>query len=183
MTEGGALPFGAYPVYSVDTSALIDFRLRYPEVIFPTMWEFIRGLASDSRLMIAEAVDEECHDAELRDLINECPGMVVSFGAYQAHFARLMAEADKLDLLLIDPADPTTNAGDPHVVALALMLGRREPTDLGTQVDPEVQCIVVTHERRRHPGAKLAKIPDVCEHYALAHLDWLELLAQESFTA
>lgn len=109
--------------------------------------------------------------------------MVVGFGAYQAHFAALMDEATALDLLLINPADPTTNAGDPHLVALALLLDRSESSALRSQAGDDAKCIVVTEEKRRNPGARLARIPDVCDHYGLTCVTWLELLIREGFRA
>lgn len=166
----------------MDASALIDFNQRYPREVFPTMWSFVEGLACDGRLLISEAVADECHDQELRDLIDACPSMVVEFGAYQSHFAALMAEAPEIGLMLIDPANTDSNAADPHVVGLAMMLGGREPAALVTRSDDGPVCAVVTHERRSAPNARVARIPDVCDYYAIPVLQWLDLLRAETFS-
>ena len=124
------LQFGDYPLYNVDASALIDANECYPGQVFPSMWHFVGDLVTQSRLLICEEVNGECdYPPELRKFIEDHPGMVVSFEHMQHYFRRFQFEAHKHGLQLVDPSS-TKDKADPYVVALALMLERREPQDL-----------------------------------------------------
>jgi hypothetical protein len=74
----------------------------------------------------------------------------------------------------------TKNQGDPFVVALALMIEGRNVGDLST--GSTRTCHVLSYEVRRRPSAPLAKIADVCDHYGLQCLRWLDLLAMEDWS-
>lgn len=175
------LQLGAYPLYSVDASALIDFKEYYPPDVLPSMWNFVGDLADQRRLLICEEVDGQCEDDELRELIDSRPGMVVQF-AHIDHLRSYEAEADSHNIQLVDP-NRTTDWVDPYVVALALMLDSRDAADLQCKLDTEAECVVVTHENRRGAGAGLAKIPDVCGFYGLTCIRWPALLRREGYRA
>jgi hypothetical protein len=59
------------------------------------------------------------------------------------------------------------DAGDPFVVALALMLEGRDPSALRTATGGR-RCCVLTGEKPK-PGK--VNIPRVCDHYGLAYMD------------
>jgi|LSQX01.3.fsa_nt_gb hypothetical protein len=114
------LTLGDGPLYSLDTSALIDVKDLYPIEVFPSMWQFIGRLAEAKRVFVAEAVKDECYDDEIIEILKTYPNMIIDFGLLQAHFAALMAEAEKNQLLLVNPS-AVRNAADPHVIAVALV--------------------------------------------------------------
>ncbi len=172
--------FGAYPIYSVDASALIDFKKRYPAEYFPRMWDLARNLANQYRLLICEEIDRECEDPELRELIETHPQMVVGFGDMQDHFTRFMIEHYDHDLRLIAHSS-TRNQADPFVVALALMIERRNLQELRDRTSPDAECVVVTQEKPTGEGAKLVQIPNVCDFYELACIPWLEMVKREGY--
>jgi hypothetical protein len=174
------LQFGAYPVYSVDASALIDFKDYYQEKYFPHMWDLVRNLANQYRLLICEEVDTECHDPELRELIEAHPQMVVGFGDMQDHFSRFMFEHGEHDLRLVHYGS-LANKADPFVVALALMLDGRELRDLRQRTSPDAECVVVTEEKPSDAGAKRVQIPNVCDFYRLPCIRWLEMMKREGY--
>jgi len=174
--------FVTWPVYSVDTSSLIALKDHYPEDRFPSMWELVRRLARDGWLLASEEVAGECHDRELKDLFEACPGMEVDFGRMQDYFRTFMCEAQNRDILLIDPESTgKKNEADPFVVALALWVEQRHLHNLRSRTDADHQCAVVTEEKRSKPGAKPLKIPNVCSFYHLSCIKWLDLLKHEGY--
>lgn len=171
--------FGSYPLYSVDASAFIDFGKLRPEV-FPAMWELVGRLSQQGRLLMCEEAADECRDAELRRFIRAHPGMVVIFEDTGDYLTRLQAEAPGYGIQQIDPSSTRSNA-DPFVVALALMLEQRDLRDLRAKLNPEAQCLVVTHERPKGPGATYVKIPNACRFYGLECIDWQDFLMREGY--
>jgi len=178
--EAARLQFGTYPLYSVDASALIDFKDYYPRDFFPSMWQLVENLAAQNRLFICEQVKVECHDAELRSLVSAYPGMVVDWASMEEYFRRFQAEAQHNNILLTPPGSPTDEA-DPYVVALALMLEQRDLQDLRRRLTPDATCVVVTQEKPAGPGAKRPRIPNVCEFYGLRCIPWLQFLKNEGY--
>jgi len=98
----------------------------------------------------------------------------------QDHFSRLQVEAYNHDIQLVDPSLKSDRT-DPYVVALALMLERRDLQDLRNRMDPDAECVVVTEEGRKGRGAKYVKIPNVCDFYELACIPWLEMVKREGY--
>ena len=174
------LQFGAYPIYSVDASALIEFKEHYQEKYFPRMWDLVKKIANQYRLLICEEVDTECHDPELRELIEAHPQMIVGFGDMQDHFSRCQVEAQNHGLQLVDPSS-TRDRADPYVVALALMVEGRDLQDLRHRTSPDAECVVVTQEKPSGAGAKRVQIPNVCDFYELYCIPWLEMLKREGY--
>jgi hypothetical protein len=173
------LRFGDYPLYSVDASALIAFK-AFRRDIFGKMWRLAGDLADRGRLLICEEAAAECKDDELLDFMREHPVMVVAFDHID-HLKQLQAEAPRHSIELVRP-DATRDEADPFVVALALMLDQRDPHDLQRKLDEAAACLVVTEEKPKGPGARWAKIPNACDFYALACIDWQELLRREGYS-
>ena len=110
------------------------------------------------------------------------PRHVIEFGEFQDHFAQLMREAKGHNLMLVDPRS-TKNAGDPHVIALALFLEQRDLRDMPKVQRASARCLVVSHEAPRNPAAALARIPDVAAHYRLQHISLVDMLRAEGLQA
>ena len=180
IAEAVASQFGNYPLYSVDASALMDFRVLYPPDVFPSMWDRARSLASERRLLICEQVDEEWLDAERQQLIGQNPDMVVPFGLTQDHFRQLILEFDANNVYLTDPSS-TKDKADPYVVALGLMLDGRDPDDLQLRMIDDAEGVVVTHEKPNDAVNGKIKIPDACKMYRLGCVSWLDILRKEAY--
>jgi len=174
------MPDSALPVYSVDASALIEMKEVYPGAVFQSMWEFIGKLGDQGRLVVAEQAKSECHDAVFAPWFAAHSEMVYSFSTELGEYVKaLHAEIIPAGLPLIDAAS-TKNQGDPFVVALSLLLEGRDLTNL--QTGASSTCRVVTYERNRNPGARLAKIRDVCDYYGIDCLKWPDVFQLESWS-
>jgi hypothetical protein len=174
------LGFGPHPLYSLDANALIDAIRSYRPAVFPSMRELVDRMVRESRLLMCEEAADECKDSEVRGFIQGHPGLVVSFEHIYEYLARLQVEAPLHHIELVDPSK-TTSEADPFVVALALRLEQRDLRDLRRRTDPQAKCVVVTHERPKGPGAKWAKIPNVCAFYGLDCADWQSFLMAEGY--
>jgi len=171
---------GIEPIYSVDASALIEMKDTYPYRRFRPMWDFLGGLGDGGRMLVTQPVRDECYDAIFKEWFNTHPGMVVPFSQeLNAYVLALQDELDRNGLPLVDPGS-TKNQGDPFVIALALMVEGRDVNELRTR--SARTCHVVSYERRRKPGARLAKVTDVCDHYGLQCLRWLGVLEVEDWS-
>jgi hypothetical protein len=175
--------FTNWPVYSLDASALIFCDIWYPADVLPVVWRFLHRMAAERRILVAEDVAKECDSAEdLNKLMQAHPDIVIEFGEFQDHFAQLMREAKGHNLMLVDPRS-TKNAGDPHVIALALFLEQRDLRDMPKVQRASARCLVVSHEAPRNPAAALARIPDVAAHYRLQHISLVDMLRAEGLQA
>ncbi|MFW6164473.1 MAG: DUF4411 family protein [Planctomycetota bacterium] len=105
-------------VYCIDTSALIDLKLRYPRRVFPTLWARLSGLVSADRMIAPVEVKNElmAKDDELSEWARKQDKMFAK--CTQRHLA-LVAEIERGFPDLIDPNKQRADA-DPFVIALAL---------------------------------------------------------------
>ena len=171
---------GQYPVYSVDASALIHFKRGHTQRTFPGMWELVAALADEKRLLIAEEVRDECRDDVLKDFIGAHPEMVVTAEHTLDYLARLQGEAPQHGIELIDPVSRQSE-GDPYVLAVALMVEERDLTDLRASPRDEPKCVVLTQEKAKGFGFRLANIPNVCDFYGLDYTEWEPFLHAEGY--
>ena len=173
------LRFGRYPLYSLDASAFIEFKPLRRDV-FKRMWGLLGDLADQGRLVICREAADECLDAEPKQFLREHPLMVVTFEYTGPYVLRLQAEAPRHRIQLVNPS-LAKNKADPFVVALALALDGRDPHDLRRTLDPEAECLVVSQEHRKGPGAKWVQIPNVCDFYGLGCIGWQDFVKREGY--
>ncbi len=154
--------------YSIDTSALIDWWVRfYPPTVFTGLVPRMEQLISDGRLRASREVRDELEprnddcfnwSKEQQDLF------VDSDNAIQTVVAELMEQ-------YFNPEKPDKGIGaaDPFVIGLAAV---QNPTP----------WVVVTGEK---PGSEQnPKIPWVCRHYEpqpIRSISFLELITEEGW--
>ena len=147
--------------YSLDTSALLDARIRYyPPDVFPNLWERIDELIRKEGLIATEEVlrELERRDDEVHAWASERREMFVAIDEeIQPYVADIMRDHPKL----IDQR-AGRYAADPFVIALAQMR----------------ECTVVTGEK---PTGTLARpnIPDVCDSLGVPWMNMLQLIRAE----
>ncbi len=153
------------PGYSIDTSALIDWWVRYyPPKAFKGLLTRVEELVDNGRLRSSIEVREECskYDDELHRWTKTQSGLFVeSDETIQRMVTKLLSKH-------YDPkTDKGINGADPFVIAVAL------------QASPH--WAVVSAE---HPGSlETQKIPWVCKHHdpIVQHMSFLEMVLAEGW--
>ncbi len=153
-------------IYFPDTSTLLAaWDERYPQDIFPDVWQFMDSL--DGRLRICEEVRNEIkrHTPELLDwLDNSSTDTRLSLveldrnmaDTVQHHIQRIVAGWPRWR------AVRSRDSAEPWVIAYAQAFG-------GTVVSEEQQ------------GGGSVKIPYVCDELDVRHMNLLELFRAEGF--
>ena len=154
------------PPYSIDTSGLLDGRRRYyPPSVFPGLWEDIEDLIQTGGLLSPEEVfhDLEKQDDAVHGWVKTQMGLFVPLDHdIQVATAEIMAVFDEWV-----PADRSRNVADPFVVAIARVRG----------------CPVVSGEHfSDSPFPSRVKIPNVCRHFGLRHMSFLEMISDLRWT-
>ncbi len=147
--------------YSVDTSALLDARVRhYPPEVFPTLWERIEKLIQDGELV---AIDEVLRELEKKD-----DEVHVWAKKQQSMFLPLDDAVQERAKIIINKYGSLTNPSrkrgraDPFVIALAQEHG----------------LMVVTAESSK---PSKPKIPDVCEELKIPCIRVVEMFRKEGW--
>ena len=153
------------PLYSVDTSALIDWLDRYyPEENFPTLAQKVEALVMDGRFFISQEVWVEATKLDTRTKDWCTP---------------------RRDALVI-PTDAAAAAAAASITAQ--FQGLVSPLATSVQADPFVIAVararsatVITGEvMSRNPNRP--KIPDVCTQFKIPCITFLNLIQQEGWT-
>jgi hypothetical protein len=149
--------------FTFDTTVLIGFGRNYPRDVFPSLWETFESSINDRDRCICQAVLDELERGtdELHDWAKRYPHLVCD------------ATQDDIDLAAeISAAFPDwvreeTNAGDPFVIAHAIVEGRT----------------IVTDERRAGNGVepRNQKIPNVAEAYDTVTIDFFGFARTEGW--
>lgn len=154
--------------YSIDTSALVDWWIRYyPPKVFKGLLPRVEKLIVDGRLRASREVQEEIlrENEGLRDWLKKQSRLCVeSDENIQKVVAALMAQ-------YYNPSKPDKGIGgaDPFVIAVA-----------ATQ--PDQPWTVVSGEKVG--SADNPKIPWVCRNYKpnpIRHISFLELVIEEGW--
>jgi hypothetical protein len=157
MTESG-------PIYSVDTSALIDGLERYyPEEAFPALWERVQDLVDQGRFLISEEVWEE---VQAQDAVAKAwcePRKSQLIVPTDAHIAsavqKILVDHERLVMNL-----KGRNRADPFVIAVAQLRGGVVVTGEGSDGTPN-----------------RPKIPSVCLGLGLSCIRLLEMIRNEGW--
>jgi len=154
----------ALPVYSVDTSALIDGLERYyPAEAFPALWERVDELIDEGRFLVSEEVWEEvktkdavvkawCEPRKDRLIVPTDAGTTTAV-------TELLVDHERLVMNM-----KGRNRADPFVIALAQIKG----------------AVVLTGEGF-DGTANRPKIPYVCSQIGVACLRFLQMIRFEGW--
>lgn len=151
------------PIYSFDTSALIDgLERNYPETTFPGVWELVDELIDDHRFVISEEVFEEAThvDAAARQWCKPRKDRIVV-----PTDSRIAAEVANIGLAYPTWTTKGKNEADPFVIATARVLG----------------ATVVTGEKFNTGSIVKPKIPFVCQQVGVPAVNFLGFLQGEGW--
>lgn len=147
-------------IYCIDTSSLIaGWNERYPQEVFPGLWNNIGDLIEIEQLIAPEVVKFELEKKE--DSINNWLDQNKKLfqpldDGVQGIASNIIAD----NPTLID-INRTSDQADPFVIALAL----------------ERNGVVVTEEKRTN-SPKRTKIPNVCDAYKIRCIDLLNMIRE-----
>jgi len=152
-------------LYCMDTSALLHaWNERYPRDHFPTLWTKLDVLIEGGRIISPEEVLHEV--AKKGDGLNEwCEGRKHLFVPLDEKVMKTTIEILARFERLVDTKKFRQQA-DPFVIALSIVRG----------------ASVVTAETHRRVESKAPKIPDVCDHYQVPCLSFLDLIRAEGWS-
>lgn len=156
-------------IYCIDTSALIDLGRRYPPGVFGALWREVGELIDRGRLIAPREVLRELQtgDDEMHEWAKKHKRMFVDLDREQM---ALVTEIQAAFPRWVDH-EAETPVADPFLIALA----RRQ-----TILNSGIPRIVVSHENPGGPGA--TKIPNVCEHYGIEHIQLVDLFIREGWS-
>lgn len=153
-------------VYSFDTSAIIEpWRRTHPPDVFVRLWEGLESLIDSGEIVCTDEVLEELgrKDDEISKWAKERPYMFLPIDdAVQAAVTTILSTAHFENL--VKPGSQR-NQADPFVVALAQVKN----------------LTVVTYERAPGSVAK-PRIPDVCNHFGVPCISFVEVIRRQGWT-
>jgi len=154
-------------VYSIDTSALMDWMGRYyPRGVFPGIVTRMEDLARQGRLLAPQLVREEVAAVGTPELDDWCEAQ---FGIF-VPTGELLTEAVGIQGRfpgLLDPRSQYEEA-DAYVIALAVVRG-------GIVVTQETPAAEKNRPKRSH------YIPDVCRDLGVPCINLLGLMTREGW--
>jgi hypothetical protein len=146
--------------YSVDTSALLDWWVRYyPPDVFLSLKRQIEALADNGKFLIIDEVQRELQkkDDDLYKWTSDDPNMIVAIDTEIQSQARVVI---KHYPSLTQTKSAMGGSADPFVIAMAQVRG----------------LTVVTAEA---PRPSRPRIPDACRGLAVPCINLLELFRRE----
>ena len=158
----------AEPVYSVDSSTLMDWQARYyPGDVFKTLLQKVDGLIAHKRFVAPVLVRDEVKAVGTAELI----GWADARSGIFVPTADLLAEAQAIQNQFAGLRDPKAEheEADAYVIALARIK----------------KGIVVTQETaasEKHRPRRTHFIPDVCRELGVPCVSFLGLMRREGWT-
>lgn len=150
--------------YSVDTSIIIDLRVRYyPPDVFPGLWQNIEDLIDAGRMIVADEVSTELQrgDDDCHDWVKGAPGLIApSDGEVLGVVAKVATDFE-------DWSSEQANWADPYVIGHAHSRG---------------WTVVTSEKMSLSPLPGRTKIPNVCQHLAVPCMTLLEWARAEGWT-
>jgi len=156
------------PVYSVDSSTLMDWQARYyPGDIFKSLLQKVDGLVARERFLAPALVREEVKAVGTADLI----GWTDAHSGIFVPTADLLSEALAIQNQFTGLRDPKAEheEADAYVIALARM--RK-----GVVLTGETSAAEKRSPKRTH------YIPDVCRELGIPCVSFLGLMRREGWT-
>lgn len=151
------------PKYCIDTSSLMDCRLRYyPPDVFPSLWQHMEELFEAGAIVSHEEVLKEI-TKRTDELAAWAMGRADSFLSFDAPQELVLINIlERFPRLVM--TGKGKHAADPFLIALASTTG----------------TILVTQEQPG--GLKKPKIPDVCAALGITAMPILDVFREEGFT-
>lgn len=163
--------------WSIDTNVLITLRHQFPQDLYESFWEQMEEFANQGHWLVCDTVIRECRDAEWQSWFTAHPGIIAAVdNDYLTYSGLLATELDNNSMPLIDPST-TRHGADPFVIALALMIERRDPADL-RKTTTSTRCGVLSQEIRK--PSKM-NIPSVCDWYGIPCMTIYEYMRQHGW--
>lgn len=164
----------AEEIYCIDTSSLVDLNRRYPQDIFPGVWDRLSALAGIGRLVAPREVLRELAkgDDELIPWAREHSVMFRDPDEPQLAAVRNILERFPD---FIDP-DKENPEADPFVVALAAVGNASQSVSML----PQTWVVVAEESRRRTPDQR-PRIPDVCDTYGISCIRIFDVMRTEGW--
>ena len=157
-------------VYIVDTSSLVKLNRNNPIDVFPSIWEKLKLLSDNNRLIAPKEVFNEIKQND--DMLSKwAKQQKKMFKEPTQKQITIVQEVLKDYPALID-AERKYDA-DPWVIALAIEMSSNQQTTLLT-----IKRIVVTEEKLR--GNQI-RIPFVCNQKSIEAIDIVELFRAEGW--
>lgn len=157
-------------IYIVDTSSLVKLNRNNPIDVFPSIWEKLKLLSDNNRLIAPKEVFNEIKQND--DMLSKwAKQQKKMFKEPTQKQITIVQEILKEYPALID-AERKYDA-DPWVVALAVEISSNQQTTLFS-----IKRIVVTEEKLR--GNQI-KIPFVCNQKSIEAIDVVELFRTEGW--
>ncbi len=154
-------------VYVVDTSALVDASIRYPQDTFPNVWKRLSGIVTDGRLISPSEVPKELEKKD-DDVLSWCKTNSRMFVDNNNEIVKLVDEVMSEFKQLV-PVNSVNAVADPFVVALARVIQAQS-------IDDSTPA-VITHESRRSD----IKIPAACTRYNITDMTLLGMFSTEGW--
>ena len=155
------------PIYSVDSSSLMDWQARYfPTDVFTGLVERVEGLISAGRFIAPGLVKEEIGAVGTADLI----AWTENHAGIFVPTAEVIEEALAIQNQFAGLRDPKAEyeEADAYVIALAKIHG-------GTVVTQETPAAEKRNPKRTH------FIPDVCRELGISCISLLGLMRREGW--
>lgn len=157
-------------VYIIDTSSLVKLNRNNPIDVFPSIWEKLKYLADNNRLITPREVFNEIKQND--DMLSKwAKNQKKMFKEPTQKQIELVQEILKDFPALIDTERKFD--ADPWVIALAIELSSSSQQTIFT-----IKRIVVTEEKLRE---NRVRIPFVCNKKSIEAIDVVELFRVESW--
>lgn len=150
------------PLYSIDTSAILDAWIRwYPPDLFPRLWENIELLIKEKRLIASEEVlvELEKKDDDVFKWAKKQDMFYPLSTEIQIKVSEILSKFPRL----IDSRKDRSQA-DPFVIALAI----------------KEKCLVITGEKNQGTADK-PRIPIVCQFFGIKPINIVQLIRSEGW--
>lgn len=157
-------------IYIIDTSSLVRLNRNNPIDVFPSIWEKLKYLSDNNRLIAPKEVLNEIKQnddmltkwvkAQKRMFKDRTPKQISIVQEILKDYPSLIDTERRYD-------------ADPWVIALAIELTSNPQTTLVT-----IKRIVVTEEKLR---ANQIRIPYVCNQKSIENIDIVELFRTEGW--
>jgi hypothetical protein len=151
--------------YCFDTNAFMTpWNQRYPIQVFPSLWNRLSDCASDGTIISPDEVYREIqkHRDPLYQWVKDRKRL---FQPVDAPLAQALAEIMQVEHFA-RMVETGRNAADPWVVALARVTGRTVVTEEGWSANP----------------VKNPKIPNVCEHFNVRWIPFVDFLRETGWS-
>ena len=149
--------------YSFDTSALLDaWRRWYPPDIFSKLWENLDGLIAEKNLIATEEVLVELEKKD-DDVFNWAKSRQEIFYPITEDIQKAATDILSIFPTLVDTRKDRSQA-DPFVIAVAIVHS----------------CTVVTGEKSTGTQNR-PRIPNVCDHFGIRHMNIIELIREQGW--